>query len=143
MNPSAEDSKMKKTRHCLALTALILSSIAHAEGVDFIQPKDGDTVTSTFTVKFSVDGKKLAKSGDETPGTGHHHLLVNAADVPERYTIPRNDQYKHFDRGQSESLVFLPPGKYTLTLQFGDGAHRSYGEAYRKKIDITVVPDKD
>ena len=134
---------MKKTRSWLALIALSLCSMVHAGGVDFIQPKDGDTVTSTFTVKLSVDGKKLSKSGDETPGTGHHHLLVNAADVPERYTIPRNDQYKHFDRGQSESLVFLPPGKYTLTLQFGDGAHRSYGEAYRKKIEITVVPDKD
>lgn len=134
---------MKITRYWLCLVAFTLSSAAHAEGVDFIQPKDGDTVTSTFTAKFSVEGKKLAKSGDETPGTGHHHLFVNAADVPERYTIPRNDQYKHFDRGQSESLVFLPPGKYTLTLQFGDGAHRSYGETYRKKIEITVIPDKE
>ena len=140
---------MKTTRNRLALAAFIVVfaftfvGAVHAEGVDFIQPKDGDTVTSTFTAKFSVEGKKLAKSGDETPGTGHHHLFVNAADVPERYTIPRNDQYKHFDRGQSESLVFLPPGKYTLTLQFGDGAHRSYGEKYRKKIEITVVPDKD
>jgi len=134
---------MKTIRILMGLVALVLSGAVHAEGVDFVQPRDGDTVSSTFTAKFSVEGKKLAKSGDETPGTGHHHLLVNAADVPERYTIPRNDQYKHFDRGQSETMVFLPPGKYTLTLQFGDGAHRSYGEAYRKKIEITVVPDKD
>ena len=134
---------MKTIKYWVALAACLLANAVHAEGVDFIHPKDGDTVTSTFTAKFSVDGKKLAKSGDETPGTGHHHLLVNAADVPERYTIPRNDQYKHFDRGQSESLVFLPPGKYVLTLQFGDGAHRSYGEKYRKKIEITVIPDKD
>ncbi len=143
MNPPAEDNEMKTIKHLLALAALTVVTAVHAEGVDFIQPKDGDTVTSTFTAKFSVEGKKLAKSGDETPGTGHHYLFVNAADVPERYTIPRNDQYKHFDRGQSESLVFLPPGKYTLTLQFGDGAHRSYGEKYRKKIEITVVPDKE
>ena len=106
MNPSTENNKMTKTRHWLALTAFILSSMAHAEGVDFLQPKDGDTVTSTFTVKFSVDGKKLSKSGDETPGTGHHHLLVNAADVPERYTIPRNDQYKHFDRDSRRVWCF-------------------------------------
>ena len=134
---------MKTIRSLASLSALVWCSAVQAEGVDFIQPRDGDTVTSTFTAKFSVEGKKLSKSGDETPGTGHHHLLVNAADVPERYTIPRNDQYKHFDRGQSESLVFLPPGKYTLTLQFGDGLHRSYGEKYRKRIEITVIPDKD
>ena len=94
-----------------------------------------------------VSAARRARGQDPTPDIADieatHHLFVNAADVPERYTIPRNDQYKHFDRGQSESLVFLPPGKYTLTLQFGDGAHRSYGEKYRKKIEITVVPDKD
>ncbi len=134
---------MITTRLLIGLSASLCMSAALAEGVDFIYPKDGDTVTSTFTAKFSVEGKKLAKSGDETPGTGHHHLMINAADVPERYTIPRDDQHKHYDRGQSESVVFIPPGKYTLTLQFGDGAHRSYGEKYRKKIEITVVPDKD
>ncbi len=134
---------MKTTRMLAGLCIAGCMATAHAEGVDFIQPRDGDTVTSTFTAKFSVEGKKLAKSGDDSPGSGHHHLLVNAADVPERYTIPRDDQHKHYDRGQSESVVFLPPGKYTLTLQFGDGAHRSYGEKYRKKIEITVVPDKE
>ena len=36
-----------------------------------------------------------------------------------------------------------PPGKYRLTLQFGDGLHRSYGEKYRKTIEVTVIPDQD
>jgi hypothetical protein len=134
---------MKTIKLVVCVFALMTGYAAHAEGVDFIQPKDGDTVTSTFTAKFSVDGKKLAKSNTETPGTGHHHLLINAVDVPENHTIPRNDQYKHYDKGQSETIVFLPPGKFKLTLQFGDGSHRSYGEKYRKSIEITVVPDKE
>jgi len=29
-----------------------------------------------------------------------------------------------------------------LTLQFGDGAHRSYGEGLRKSINITVAGEK-
>ena len=91
----------------------------------------------------SVDGKTLAKSNTETPGTGHFHLFINANDVPENHTIPRNDQYKHYDKGQSETVVFLPPGKFKLTLQLGDGSHRSFGEKYRKTIEINVVPDKD
>lgn len=134
---------MKTIRLFAGLIIVCCCAVTHAEGVDFVMPKNGETVTSTFTAKFIVEGKKLAKSSDDTPGTGHHHLLVNAADVAERYTIPRNDQYKHYDKGQSETQVFLPPGKYKLTLQFGDGEHRSYGEKYRKTIEITVVPDKD
>ena len=134
---------MKTIRLAVGVLAVLLSGLAFAEGVDFIQPKDGDTVTSTFTAKFSVDGKTLAKSNTETPGTGHFHLFINANDVPENHTIPRNDQYKHYDKGQSETLVYLPPGKFKLTLQLGDGAHRSLGEKYRKTIEITVVPDKD
>jgi hypothetical protein len=134
---------MKTIRLAVGVLAVMLSGLSFAEGVDFIQPKDGDTVTSTFTAKFSVDGKTLAKSNTETPGTGHFHLLINATDVPENHTIPRNDQYKHYDKGQSETVVFLPPGKFKLTLQLGDGAHRSFGEKYRKIIEITVVPDKD
>jgi hypothetical protein len=134
---------MKKIKLAVGVLAVMLSGYALAEGVDFIQPKDGDTVTSTFTAKFSVDGKTLAKSNTETPGTGHFHLFINANDVPENHTIPRNDQYKHYDKGQSETVVFLPPGKFKLTLQLGDGSHRSLGEKYRKTIEITVVPDKD
>ena len=135
---------------CLALTSSASMSAMAADtpsvkgaSVYIIAPKNGDTVTGKVVVQFGLKGMGIAPAGVEMEGTGHHHLLVNAADVPERYTIPRNDQYKHFDRGQSESLVFLPPGKYVLTLQFGDGAHRSYGEKYRKKIEITVIPDKD
>ncbi|MEY3791388.1 MAG: hypothetical protein RLZ09_2224, partial [Pseudomonadota bacterium] len=69
---------MKSIQLIVAVFALLLSCAAKSEGVDFVQPKDGDTVTSTFTAKFSVDGKTLAKSNTETPGTGHFHLLINA-----------------------------------------------------------------
>jgi hypothetical protein len=34
--------------------------------------------------------------------------------------------------------VALPSGKYTLTLQFANGLHQSYGEVMRKSILITV-----
>ena len=47
---------MKTIRLAVGVLAVLLSGLAFAEGVDFIQPKDGDTVTSTFTAKFSVDG---------------------------------------------------------------------------------------
>jgi hypothetical protein len=73
------------------------------------------------------------------PGTGHHHLFINAVDIEENVVIPFDNQHKHYGKGQTEAEIFLQPGKYKLTLQFGDGAHRSYGTAFRKTISINVV----
>jgi hypothetical protein len=44
----------------------------------------------------------------------------------------------HFGKGQEETELELEPGEYTLTLQFADGFHRSYGEKMSTTIKITV-----
>ena len=107
-------------------------------GVDFIQPKNGDTVAQTFVVKFAVKGMKIAPAGDMTADTGHHHLLIDVPDVAEGEVIPMNEGHRHFGKGQTETEITLPPGRHRLTMQFADGAHRSYGEKMRKSIDVTV-----
>ncbi|MFN6061118.1 MAG: DUF4399 domain-containing protein [Burkholderiales bacterium] len=128
---------MKKTLILLGL--LVTSLFGAAQGVDFIYPKDGDTVEPTFWAKFSVTGLELAPANVVKSGTGHHHLFINAVDIEENVVIPFDNQHKHDGKGQSEAEIFLQPGKYKLTLQFGDGAHRSYGAAFRKTISINVV----
>jgi len=112
-----------------ALPALLLALAlgAQAQSVDFVEPKNGATVPTTFRVKFAVDGMKVAPAGDMSEGTGHHHLL-----------IPMNDRHRHFGKGQTETEITLPPGLHRLTMQFADGAHRSYGVAMRKSIEILV-----
>ena len=96
--------------------------------------------TQEFKVVMGVEGMEVKPLGDMSPDTGHHHLLVNAPNVPEGEIVPvdKPEQYKHFGKGQTETSVKLAPGKYTLTLQFADGAHRSYGERMRKTISVTV-----
>ncbi|MFV3017457.1 DUF4399 domain-containing protein, partial [Pseudomonas sp. KHB2.9] len=37
--------------------------------VFIVSPKDGATVDKTFTVKFGMEGLKLAPATDQTPGT--------------------------------------------------------------------------
>ena len=115
-------------------------SLAHdnGPGVDFIQPKNGDTVAQTFAVKFAVKGMKIAPAGDMSADTGHHHLLIDTADIAEGTVIPMDDRHRHFGKGQTETEITLPPGRHRLTLQFADGAHRSYGERFRETIEITV-----
>ena len=130
------------------LTALLASacllaaghSPAHdnGPGVDFIQPKNGETVSQTFVVKFAVKGMKIAPAGDMSADTGHHHLLIDTPDVPEGTVIPMDDQHRHFGKGQTETEITLAPGRHRLTMQFADGAHRSYGEKFRKTIEVNV-----
>jgi len=117
---------------------LLLCSSVFAQSVDFIEPKNNTNVSSPFKVKFAVNGMQVAPAGEMKEGTGHHHLLINATDIPEGTVIPMDDQHRHFGKGQTETEITPPPGRYRLTMQFADGAHRSYGEKMRKSIEVTV-----
>lgn len=124
----------------LTMSACLLAftSTAGAQSVDFVEPVDGATVAATFKVKFLVDGMTVVPAGDMNESTGHHHLLINAADIAQGEVIPMSDSYRHFGKGQTETEITLPPGRYRLTMQFADGAHRSYGEKMRKTIEVIV-----
>lgn len=108
--------------------------------VFFIEPKDDANVAQEFKVVMGVAGMTVKPLGDMSPDTGHHHLLINAENVPSGDVVPvdKPTQYMHFGKGQTETMVKLAPGKYKLTLQFADGAHRSYGESMRATLSVTV-----
>ena len=44
----------------------------------------------------------------------------------------------NFGKGQTETSVKLSSGKHTLTMQFADGAHMSYGKDWSSSIEIEV-----
>jgi hypothetical protein len=106
--------------------------------VFFVEPKDGATVAKEFHVKFGVSGYKVGKAGDMTPGVGHHHLLIDSAATPKGEIVGTDAKHLHFGGGQTETSVKLLPGPHTLTLQFADGAHRSYGPSVSQTIKIIV-----
>ncbi len=107
-------------------------------GVTFAAPLDGATVTSPVHLKFQVKGKKVIKAGDVTKGTGHHHVLVDAGFIDKGLRIPKDASHIHYGGGEREARLPLQPGEHTLTLQFGNGAHVSFGEAWSKTITVTV-----
>src|SRR5579883_2236785 len=88
--------------------------------VYFVGIKDGDTVTSPFKVGFGVDGLTVAPAGTMDPGTGHHHLIIDADLPPQDLPLPANDNVKHFGKGQTDAELTLPAGKHTLQLEFAD-----------------------
>jgi hypothetical protein len=125
----------------LLAAAVLLSVSAGAlaqQSVWFAEPANGATVSSPFKVRFAVAGMALKPAGDMTAGTGHHHLLINAAPVKAGELIPVDDKHLHFGKGQTETELSLPPGNYTLTMQFANGLHQAYGAGMNKEIKITV-----
>jgi hypothetical protein len=93
--------------------------------VFFVDLKDGDSVKSPFTVHFGISGMSLAPAGTETPNTGHHHLLINTTLEGDalKQPIPNDEHHLHFGKAQTETVLTLPPGKYTLQLVLGDWSH--------------------
>lgn len=121
-----------------ALVMSGLASIALAQSVAFLEPADGATVTSPFKVRFAVNGMEVKPAGEVTANTGHHHLLINAEPIKTGEAVPFDETHLHFGKGQTETEVKLPPGQYTLTMQFANGAHQSYGAPMSNTIKITV-----
>jgi hypothetical protein len=122
--------------------AMFVPAAFAADRVFFESPVDGATVTSPLKVKFGLEGMKIAPLGDMTDKTGHHHLIINGNVIKAGETVPADEKHLHFGKGQTETEITLPPGKYTLTLQFGNGAHQSYGPGMSKSITVTVVAPK-
>jgi hypothetical protein len=100
----------------------------------------GAVVPTTFEVEFGVDGLRVRPAGQDPLDhtSGHHHLIVDGRPVPVGQLVPFDDKDLHFGQGQTEARVTLPPGRHTLTLQFADGAHRSYGPKWAATITVTV-----
>ncbi|WP_296000017.1 DUF4399 domain-containing protein [Rugamonas sp.] len=125
----------------LVAATLISASVAagaFAQSVSFVEPADGAVVSSPFKVKFAVSGMDVKPAGEIVAKSGHHHLLINAEPVKAGESVPFDATHLHFGKGQTETDVTLPPGAYTLTMQFANGAHQSYGPEMSKTIKVTV-----
>lgn len=106
--------------------------------VFFVEPADGATVSSPFKVVFGVEGVEVRPAGELVSNTGHHHIIINGGPVAPEGIVPADDTNIHYGAGQTETELSLEPGEYTLTMQFADGIHRSYGEQFAATITVTV-----
>jgi hypothetical protein len=124
----------------IAVAQVARSKAPEAARVYFISPKDGDTVARTFTVQFGLKGIGVAPAGVNQPNTGHHHLLVDVAQMPDfSKPLPVTDNIRHFGGGQTEVDLTLPAGKHTLQLVLGDYLHTPHEKpVMSEKITITV-----
>jgi len=89
----------------------------------FVAPKNGDTVSSPVKVVFGVSHMTVAPAGHPQPGSGHHHLIIDAKPPPSNVPLPADEHVLHFGKGQTETTVNLPSGSHTLQLEFADYRH--------------------
>ncbi|MEZ5463868.1 MAG: DUF4399 domain-containing protein [Lysobacteraceae bacterium] len=117
---------------------------AAAEGAELyiITPTDGETISSPVTVRFGLRGMGVTPAGSDLPHTGHHHLLVDVAELPNAaMPIPADERHIHFGKGQTETTIELVPGEHTLQLLLGDFRHMPHDPiVVSERITITVAP---
>lgn len=121
-------------------TSGIAEMIAAPDGarVFFKNLEDGAVVSSPVKVEMGVEGITIQPAGELKEGTGHHHIIINEGPTPYGTVVGADETHIHFGLGQEETELELEPGEYTLTLQFADGFHRSYGDKMSNTIKITV-----
>jgi hypothetical protein len=108
--------------------------------VYFVGLKDGDTVPQKTTIRFGLINMGVAPAGIQKPGTGHHHLLIDAELPPFDQPISNDFHHLHFGAGQTEATVNLPLGTHKLQLLLGDADHIPHNPpVYSEPITVTVV----
>lgn len=115
--------------------ALYVPAGAH---LHFANLKDGDTVNSPLLVQFGIEGMEVHAAGEIIKGTGHHHIIVDDAATDAGTIVPADDTHIHFGGGQTETVLTLAPGMHTLTLQFANGIHQSFGPQMSATINVFV-----
>ena len=113
----------------LATGALALALVACGDAgpsVRIVQPADGATVEGgSVLVTLEVSGLTIAPAGTMDPGTGHHHLVVDAGLPAAGSPIPTTPGVSiHMGQAQTEmELTGLEPGEHTVIAVVGDGVH--------------------
>ncbi len=123
-------------------TSLAIAGTPAPEGTHLyiISPGNGETVSSPFTVQFGLKGMGVAPAGIDKANTGHHHLLIDVADLPALdMPLPSDESHRHFGGGQTEVTLDLPKGKHSLQLLLGDKNHIPFKPpVISDRITITV-----
>ncbi|MDH5475326.1 MAG: DUF4399 domain-containing protein [Cyclobacteriaceae bacterium] len=113
-------------------------STKEEKGVFFVSPSEGGVVQNPVKVVFGVKGMEIEPAGEVKEGKGHHHIIIDGSFIKKGVVVPADSMNIHYGKGQTETELTLSPGEHTLTMQFADGFHQSYGEEWSNTISITV-----
>jgi hypothetical protein len=114
---------------------------APAATVTIVAPANGATDTGpNVTVRLSVTNVPIVPAGDMTPGTGHHHLYLDADVSPMGVPVPTvPGSIVHMGNAASEyTFENVPAGQHRLIAVVADGVHVPLNPAVVDTIMFTV-----
>lgn len=144
---AATDTSHAGHDHSAMTEAKDTTAILPTQKVFFANLKDSQTIKLPFIIKFGVEGMEVKPAMGVEPNVGHHHLMVDQGAIPAGTMVPMQKEaegYFHFGKGQLQDTLqlkkyaMLTPGYHTLTLQFANSVHISYGPAMSKTITVMV-----
>ena len=118
----------------------VMSDAIASPSVRFVEPHNGDIVTSPFNVEMAAQGLTVEPAGEIHAGAGHFHILIDTDFIAPGELLPFDESHLHFGKGQTTATLDLKPGVHVLRLQFANGAHIALaGDEYRATITVTVA----
>lgn len=140
---AAETKETGHDSHASAATSAEMPAMPEVPSnarVFFANLNDGQTVTSPLKVEMGIEAMSVdTANGILKPASGHHHILVDMDSIKTGEVIKKDSVHIHFGNAQTTAEIKLPPGKHSLTLQFADAMHRSYGTKLTSKITVDVT----
>jgi len=94
--------------------------------VSILEPVDGaEVVGPNVTVRLTASGIEIVPAGELIPGTGHHHLYLDADLTDASMPVPTvPGQIIHLGTGVSEyTFENVAPGVHRLITVVADGLH--------------------
>jgi Domain of unknown function (DUF4399) len=142
-------------KNAFALTALCALGLAACGGsqdsgesmsmpmssVTITEPANGATVAGpNVTVRLAVTGVQIVPAGDMTPGTGHHHLYLDADVASTTAPVPSvPGSIVHMGNAASEyTFENVAPGPHRLIAVVADGAHVPLQPLVVDTVNFTV-----
>jgi len=142
---------MKNTLLALAVCSLVAACGGEADSggeaapqtpsVTILEPAGGAELSgSTVTVRLAVTGMPIVPAGDMTPGTGHHHLYLDAELAPATAPVPAvPGSIVHMgDASSTYTFEGVAPGEHRIIAVVADGAHVPVQPAVQDTVVFTV-----
>jgi len=138
--PTAEEPAAKtEMEHTWAPAAMARTPSTDGAQVFFITPADGEVVSNPIHLEFGLNGMEVVPAGDNRPGSGHHHLVIDAGLPDFGLPVPTDQHHIHFGGGSTQIELTLPAGQHTLQLLLADYRHVPHDPPlFSKRITITV-----
>lgn len=143
MNPRPEPRPRRSRRLLWTITLLLALPVLGCQAGDaesqdnvavdpvprvtILEPEDGAELDGrSVLIALGAENIQIAPAGDTLPGTGHHHLFINAPPSNPGDPIPAGiANVVHLGKAQaSHELTNLAPGEYMVIAAIGDLVHR-------------------